>query len=317
MKRDKLEIKKHNSITDALTNYSLPAEKLLNAIYYTWQEVGSNSFDVPIVDLKKLIGMESDGNTEFLIEALKELRSTQSFRNFSYGGRDVKYHAGSFLSSLTIYKDNINFVKINIDPLIVSALQQRAGYTPLDLVIVEKFRTTYGLKIYQFYRRYKTLPNEGEVIKKSLDDLNAYFGTSYKTLSELGRCIDRGIKEIKKITNEDIVVKKNSHEKVFEFSWKSTKEADELATFKRWFLKGFKGYPEPIIDQSDTTGLLIGLNEKGYFYHFIDKSKRINQEEAEEYWAILFSQKDIWPQRYESYLEWKERSARRREGQLF
>lgn len=314
MKRDKLEIKKHNSITDALTNYSLPAEKLLNAIYYTWQEIGKDSFDVPIVDLKKLIGMESDGNTEFLIEALKELRTTQSFRNFNYGGRDVKYHAGSFLSSLTIYKDNINFVKINIDPLIVSALQQRAGYTPLDLVIVEKFRTTYGLKLYQFYRRYKTLPKEGDVIKKSLEELNAYFGTNYKTLSELGRCIDRGIKEIKKITNEDIVVKKNSHEKGFEFSWQVSTANDDLMRFKKWFTKSFKGFTDALITTSTET---IGINEKGYFFEMMDKSKKIGEESAEKYWLILFGEKEVWEQKQTMWEQWKAENQSRREAQLF
>lgn len=314
MKHDKLEIKKHNSITDALTNYSLPAEKLLNAIYYTWQEVGSNSFDVPIVDLKKLIGMESDGNTEFLIEALKELRSTQSFRNFNYGGRDVKYHVGSFLSSLTIYKDNINFVKINIDPLIVSALQQRAGYTPLDLAIVEKFRTTYGLKLYQFYRRYKTLPNEGETIKRSLDDLNEYFGTNYKTLSELGRCIERGVKEIKKITNEEIVIKKNPKEKMFEFSWKVNNLNDDFMKFKKWFLKSFKGFTDALIMTSSET---ICINEKGYFFDLMNKSRKIGEDGAEKYWQILYDEKELWQQKHTMWEFYKAENKARREAQLF
>ena len=53
----------HNSLTDALTNYSVPAEKLLNAVYYLWQEQESeNSFKVSIIELKQLIGWDANGN---------------------------------------------------------------------------------------------------------------------------------------------------------------------------------------------------------------------------------------------------------------
>jgi hypothetical protein len=300
--RELREIKKHNSLTDALTNYSLPAEKLLNAIYFTWQDVGQDSFEVPISDLKKLIGMEGSKNNEFLIESLKELRSTQSFRNFSYGGRDVTYHVGSFLSSVTIYKDNQNFAKITIDPLIISALQQRAGYTPLDLIIVEKFRTNYGFKLYQLYRRYRTLLNEGEAIKKPFEELNQIFSSNYKTVSELSRAITRGIKEIEKITGETITMIIDPKTKIFEFSWEIKHSVNELMKFKNWFLTSFQGYPEEILSNNEET---IFLNDKGYFYDFMDKRKRIGQERAGQIWEILFTNRADWELRKISFDAWK------------
>ena len=33
-------IKKHNTLTDGRTTYSLTAEKLLNAVYHTWEREG-------------------------------------------------------------------------------------------------------------------------------------------------------------------------------------------------------------------------------------------------------------------------------------
>jgi len=79
------------------------------------------------------------------------------------------------------------------------------GYTPLDLEICNKFKTKYGLKIYEMYKRYYSLPNrEGKgvgKIAKSIDELNQMLGTDYKTPSEMKRGLNRGIKEIEKITN--------------------------------------------------------------------------------------------------------------------
>ena len=103
-----ITIKKHNSITDGLTDYSLTAEKLLNAVYHTVEGFSEDDrglpFKVAISDLKSLIGMTSDGKNELVFDALKELQMPQSFRNFEYRGRGIKYFSGPLLSDLTIWK---------------------------------------------------------------------------------------------------------------------------------------------------------------------------------------------------------------------
>lgn len=219
------KLHKHNSVTDAQTDYSLTAEKLLNAVYYTWERQGVDTFTVPITDLKALIGIESDGNNEYLYDCLKELQTVQRFRNFEYKGRGVKLIQSSFITELIIYKDDQNHAKITINPIIVEALKQKAGYTPLELKYVEKFKTIYGLKLWQMFRRYQTLPNKEEVGKltKTLDELNAYFGSKYEALSQLERSMKRGQQEMFKITGDFIAFEKDTKTKTFVFAWEKPK----------------------------------------------------------------------------------------------
>jgi hypothetical protein len=230
-------LKKHNAICDAITDYSLTAEKLLNAVYHTFEglneELKEKPFEVAIADLKSLIGIRSDGNNDLVFDALKELQIPQSFRNFEYKGREIKYFSGPLLTDLTIWKDNQNFASLTINPKVIEALKIRAGYTPLELQIVEKFRTKTGYKLYQMWRRYYSLPNheaplplpeeaepvEKGVIKKGMDELNAYLGMKYEHASQLARTIQRGLDEIEKISNEKILLTVDKRAKEFKFVW--------------------------------------------------------------------------------------------------
>ena len=131
-----ITIKKHNTLTDGLTDLSLTSEKLLNAVYHTWEQLSEaeqeNAFEAPLADLKALVGIKSDGNNEFVIEALKELQMPQSFRNFDYKGRGIKYFSAPFLAQVIIYKDRQNIVALRVDPMTVHALKIKAGYTLLS-----------------------------------------------------------------------------------------------------------------------------------------------------------------------------------------
>jgi hypothetical protein len=116
---------------------------------------------------------------------------------------------------------------------VIEALKIRAGYTPLELQIVEKFRTKTGYKLYQMWRRYYSLPNheaplplpeeaepvEKGVIKKGMDELNAYLGMKYEHTSQLARTIQRGLDEIEKISNEKILLTVDKRAKEFKFVW--------------------------------------------------------------------------------------------------
>lgn len=305
-------INKHNSLTDALTNYSVPAEKLLNAVYYLWQEEENrNNFKVSIIELKQLIGWDANGNNDAIIGALQELTTTQSFRNFEYKGREVKYHVGSFLSSLTVYKDNVNIVEVTIDPLIISALEQRIGYTRLDLAIIEKFRTSYGLKLYQLFRRYKTQLKEKDKpnIVKTLDELNEYFVTQHKSVSKIKECVVRGLKEIEKVTGEKITFKDEKYTKTFSFFWDNEPSGEQnICLFQFWFREHFSGFEGELFEHNFTS---YGLNEKGYFYVIGDRSIRIDPEMAKEYWKILYNKREMFEKQkmaMDEYKRWRGRA---------
>ena len=198
-----LTLKKHNSLTDAKTEMSLPAEKLLNAIYHTWQEKGVDTFTVAIADLKELVGMQSDGNNQYLYDCLEELRKGFRLRNFDYKGRQVKYISGSLLSNIVVWKDNQNFADLTINPIIVEALKQKAGYTPIELNIAERFKTIYGYKIWQMWRRYFYLPNKEHsrlgTFTLTLDELNEKLNSNFKFFSKAEEAVLRGVKEINSV----------------------------------------------------------------------------------------------------------------------
>lgn len=282
-------IKKHNSLTDGQTNYSLTAEKLLNAVYHTWEREGVDTFTVPIADLKELIGMTSDGKNELIYDSLEELQMPQRFRNFEYKGRGIKYFSAPLLCRVIVFKDNQNFVELGIDPITVHALKVKAGYTPLELKIVEKFRTVGGYKLYQLFRRYEFLPNHtdsrtGE-ITFSVDELNNVLGTKYEHLSHIERVVKRGLNEIKKIADIEIYHLPKKKEKEITFAW--SRKSPYLQTMATFMEHMRKYYKQEVVYSTDTRK--IAINEDGLLY---DKAKEnqpfLTQKEATKTWQSMY-----------------------------
>lgn len=282
-------IKKHNSLTDGRTTYSLTAEKLLNAVYHTWEREGVDTFTVPIADLKELIGMKSDGKNELIYDSLEELQMPQRFRNFEYKGRGIKYFSAPLLNRVIVFKDNQNFVELGIDPITVHALKIKAGYTPLELKIVEKFRTVGGYKLFQLFKRYEFLPNSTDSkigsITFSLKEMNDVLGTKYEHLSQLERVIQRGLNEIHKIADIDISVLGKKKEKEFAFAWgRKSPYLQTIATFMEHMRKYYK---QEVVYSTDTRK--IAINEDGLLY---DKAREnqpfLTQKEATKTWQSMY-----------------------------
>lgn len=282
-------IKKHNTLTDGQTTYSLTAEKLLNAVYHTWEREGVDTFTVPIADLKELIGMTSDGKNELIYDSLKELQMPQRFRNFEYKGRGIKYFSAPLLCRVIVFKDNQNFVELGIDPITVHALKVKAGYTPLELKVVEKFRTIGGYKLYQLFKRYEFLPNHtdsrtGE-ITFSVDELNNVLGTKYTYLSDIERVIKRGLNEIKKIADIEIYHLPKKKEKEITFAW--SRKSPYLQTMATFMEHMRKYYKQEVVYSTDTRK--IAINEDGLLY---DKAKEnqpfLTQKEATKTWQSMY-----------------------------
>ena len=286
-------IKKHNSLTDGLTDLSLTSEKLLNAVYHTWEQLSEaeqeNAFEAPLADLKALVGIKSDGNNEFVIEALKELQMPQSFRNFDYKGRGIKYFSAPFLAQVIIYKDRQNIVALRVDPMTVHALKIKAGYTPLEVKVVEKFRTIGGYKLFQLFKRYEFLPNKDDsrigTITFTLEEMNNVLGTKYEHLSQLERVIQRGLNEIKKVADIEISVMGKKKEKEFAFAWgRKAPYLQTIATFMDFMRKFYK---QEVVYSTNTQK--IAINNDGLLY---DKAKEnqpfLTKEEATKTWQSMY-----------------------------
>ena len=284
-----ITIKKHNSLTDALTDLNLTAEKLLNALYHTWEreEYEDKTMTIPVADLKVLVGYDSKDD-ELFYESLDQLTKSQRWRNFEYKGRGVKYHGGAFMS-YTLYKDNRNYIDFNINPIVVSALKQRAGYTPLELKVVEKFRTIGGYKLFQLFKRYEFLPNKDDsrigTITFTLEEMNNVLGTKYTYLSDIEKVIKRGLNEIGRIAHLEISVLGKKKEKEFTFSWgRKAPYLQTIATFMDFMRKFYK---QEVVYSTNTQK--IAINNDGLLY---DKAKEnqpfLTKEEATKTWQSMY-----------------------------
>lgn len=234
-------IKKHNSLTDGYISKKskevLP-DKLLNVLYYFYEQKGEK-YTISLPILRELLGLKRNGeNDSRIYKALYLLKqSVLVIRNFTYKNKKVYMSMMNFLHNVTIYRDKMNEIEIEMNPQLIEALKQKGGYTPIEPEYNKKFKTKFGLKIYEMYKRYYSLPNKegfgiGKV-EKSLDELNKIFGTNYTKVydiwnksypheSSTAKGINRGLKEIEKITGIYIHCFYNKNKKKFVFGWENS-----------------------------------------------------------------------------------------------
>jgi hypothetical protein len=231
---ESLIIKKNNTLTDGYIPNSGKAilpDKLINALYWKLEQEGT-AFKMTMVELRSLLGLKHGKDDERIYKAIAILQTPIQIRDFTFKGEDISWLSAPFLQRALKRKENQNFIDIILDEMMVEALKQKNGYTAMDIEICNQFKTKYGLKIYEMYLRYYRLPNrEGKevgAIKKTIEYLNQIFGTTYKTQSEMKRGIDRGIKEIEKITGELISCFFHKAEKKFIFGWHQKEKYPKL-----------------------------------------------------------------------------------------
>ena len=246
---ESLIIKKNNTLTDGYIPNSGKAilpDKLINALYWKLEQEGTE-FKMTMVELRSLLGLKHGKDDERIYKAIAILQLPIQIRNFTFNGEDISWLSAPFLQRALQRKENQNFIDIVLDDMMVEALKQKNGYTAMDIEVCNRFKTKYGLKIYEMYLRYYRLPNrEGKevgIVKKNIDNLNRMLGTSYKTQSEMKRGVDRGIKEIEKITNEVISCFYHKAEKKFIFGWHQKEKYPKLRIpyarideFIEWYL---------------------------------------------------------------------------------
>jgi len=285
------EFKKNNALTDGFLIKSpkqvLP-DKVLNVLMSEYEKQG-DSFVMSLPDIRKALCLKSDSRKDDtrIINAIRLLQLPIAIRNFTFKGREIKYITAPLINKFIQYKDSQNYVEIAINPEIVAGLIAKAGYTKIDLKISSQFKTKYGIKLYEMYLRYKTLPNHQEVgvgtVSKTLSELNTFLTTKYKTPSEMLRGIKRGLKEIQKITGETITCFYNKIKKEFVFSWEQKK--NYLASLKSFI--SFYRKNKVNEDLFDDGNVCISISPEGRLY---DKrsGKEFSKGNASTIWKKLY-----------------------------
>ena len=287
--------KKNNALTDgSIPDRKVLTQKLLNVLNKEYETNGTN-FKVAINDLATKLNMTvNSGKTKQMIyQSLTILQQPIQLRNFDYKGRGIKWISAPFLSEATIFHDDKNYVTIQLNDKIIEGLKQKNGYTVIDLNISNKFKTKYGIVIWEMYLRYKNQKRDDEqwtYQSFTIDELNRKFATRYKYNSDILKCINRGLKEIKKITDKDITVHYIKQEKKFYFYWerevKLSNHLKDLRTFINYIRKNF--IKKPLYEFiKDDKPVCYCVSEKGKIY---DKYQYedFTKDEAMAIWQMLY-----------------------------
>jgi len=249
-KEDIKPFQKHNALTDGYvpnTGKAVLPDKLVNTLFWKFEQEGDN-FVVSMSELRKLLGLKSTKDDIRIIEAIKLLQTPIVIRDFTFKGKGVEWISAPFLSRAVKWKDGQKYIQIKLDDMIIEGIKQKYEYTPLELNLCNRFKSKYGLKLYEMFVRYYHLPNrEGAgvgTVSKTLDELNKIFDSHYKQPSDIMKGIKRGLKEIEKITEEEIVCFYNKQERKFVFGWEQNSRYPDLRIpFERidelieWYLK--------------------------------------------------------------------------------
>ena len=180
-------------------------------------------------------------------------------------------------------------------------MKQHQQYTKIDIETSNKFKTKYGITIWEMYLRYKNAKREEAPENLtyqmfSLEDLNSKFGTNYKYISQMERSINRGLIEIEKITGIKIAVKWQENFKKFGFFWKREKETQKFMTDELAFIKYIRTqyFNEFLLEIENyrtkkyTGKIALKCTEEGYLIDMLGNVK-FGKAEAKQLWNYLFT----------------------------
>jgi len=295
-------IKKSNVVTDGIVpDRAVLTEKVLNVIYEKFQNEGKR-FTITFAELYKLLNLKNHSeNKKRLKDSLRILSQSLELKNFTHrNGRKVEWFVGSFMKA-TIFEDTRDFIDFVIDEDTLFAIEQLKQYTVIDINLSNKFKTKYGITIWQMYLRYKN-QNRSGVDKKwtyqtfTLEDLNKKFGTNYKHNSQMQRSIERGLKEIKKITDKDIYVQLQKETNKIGFFWEKGKQIPEHLKSEKAFIAYIreKYMPNPQKDfyptiHTNDDGEEIKVSNKGLLYGRKDEQTiAYNAKTSQKIWTHFY-----------------------------
>ena len=296
-------INKNNILTDSnLPDSAVLTQKLVNVLYSNYETQGAE-FTIHLKDLCKQLDISNQTRNHLRIkDSLKILKQPIELRNFNdKKGRKLKWYLGSFLDKAKIFEDSMDYVTISLDEDLIEGMKQHKHYTRIDIETSNKFKTKYGITIWEMYLRYKNakreqVPSEATYQMFSLEDLNSKFGTNYKYISQMERSINRGLIEVEKITGTKITVKWQENFDKFGFFWKREKETEKYMTDELAFIKYIRTqyFNEFLLEIDNyktkkfTGKIALQCTEEGYLIDMLGNVK-FGKAEAKQLWNYLFT----------------------------
>lgn len=203
-KESKQELKKHAATIHCSNTLTLLQRKITNALlYHAYKELMlKEEHEITVKQLCRLIGYQGN-NHAAIREALKELISTVIEWNLinDSTGEEV-WTASSIIASVSLDGPLCYYA---YSPRMKQLLHSPSMFGKIDLVIQSKFRSSYGLALYENCIRYRGLPHtkwfEIDLFKK----LMGVIPGKYDIFRDFKRrVLDKAIDEVN--TYSDLVI---------------------------------------------------------------------------------------------------------------
>lgn len=157
-KENRRELKKHAATIHCSNTLSLLQRKISNALLYHAYEdlMRVEEHEITVKQLCRLIGYQGN-NHAAIKEALKGLISTIIEWNLVDGQTGAEnWTASSIIASVSLEGPNCYYA---YSPRMKQLLHSPSMFGKIDLVIQSKFRSSYGLALYENCIRYRGLPH--------------------------------------------------------------------------------------------------------------------------------------------------------------
>lgn len=203
-KKENRQLKKHAATIHCSNTLSLLQRKITNALlYHAYKELMlKEEHEITVKQLCRLIGY--NGNNHSVIkDALKELISTViewNVINDETGAEN--WTASSILASVSLEGPLCYYA---YSPRMKQLLHSPSMFGKIDLVIQSKFRSSYGLALYENCIRYRGLPHtkwfDMELFKKLMGVPNGMYDI-FRDFKR--RVLDKAVDEVN--TYSDLVI---------------------------------------------------------------------------------------------------------------
>ena len=208
--KKKHTINKANEIIRGTDDYSLHGKRCLNAIYYLYQFNYNKSpdiekfehIDIEFSYLRKMMNLQKVESYITIIEnSLKELEKTIELNHFKnpVDKKEYIWYTDRIINKAGWYiEGNKKIARIELSKLAKYLMQKQGDFTKIDLIeYVNKLRTKYGMKLYEYlssFKSYKYL----NITQKHLMRLFGFKNEhkTYKHYAKLKALLERQLREI-------------------------------------------------------------------------------------------------------------------------
>jgi len=223
---------------------TLVQRKIINSLIYIAQKTGNcEVYKTKVGLLKDLCNITTMGNDN-IKKHFRELNDIKIEFNYLNKDKNNVWEVASLLSCARII-ENEGTIEFSFAPFIKEKVLTPSVYTPLDVFLVSRLKSSYSIVLYEFLRDYLTSPVIPKLTIQNLRDLMGIKDNEYEAFKDLRkRVIDVAIKEINDkndITCGYTVKKEYGNRYAFiQFSVKKKKEQDPFGTVSKDNLELFK-----------------------------------------------------------------------------